>query len=529
MNAGRTKPLLVIALDAAEPSLVEKWMNDGRLPTLKRLRSEGAYGRLKSSAEWLAGSPWPTFYTGTGPAEHGLYETLQWRAERMQHAQASPEWLPLCPFWRNLGKEELRVVSIDLPMTYPPEPFDGIEIRGWMTQDSISNVGKPTSHPATEVDDVRDKFGLEPIPITSEKWGLQKVKSLLRMRDQLIQATQRMAKLARTLMTREKWDLFLVALAAPHRGGHKLWDLSGTYGSVRAGDREEFSHSLRDIYFACDRVVGQLAEAASDDARILVFSLHGMRANTNRTYLLPKILHRILDSKLEHSQESNEGHSSFLTRTKEHVPSVWRSIAFQSPPFSTAYKLYSFCCSKLYNIAPRTVNTPAFSLETDLNGYIRINLRGREKNGIVEPGEGYDQMCSALIKDLETFVDADTHEPVVEQVVRSDVLFKSGARLKYLPDLIVRWASSPSTNQRATVSNRYPSLIIPAPKRNLDGRSGNHSPEGFLLAVGSKIPHNSQIENGSILDLAPTICALLGAHKPAKMHGNSLWAVSKDI
>jgi predicted AlkP superfamily phosphohydrolase/phosphomutase len=447
----------------------------------------------------------------------------------MQHAQASPEWLPLCPFWRNLGKKELRVVAVDLPMTYPPEPFNGIEIRGWMTHDSISNVGKPTSYPATEIDHVRDKFGLIPIPITSEKWGLQNVKSLLRMRDQLIQATQRLAELARTLMVHEKWDLFLVALAAPHRGGHKLWDLSGTYGSVRAGDREEFSHSLRDIYVACDRVVGQLAEAASDDANILVFSLHGMRANTNRTYLLPKILHRILDSKLEHSEESKEDHSSFPTRIKKLVPSVWRSMAFQTPPFSTAYKLYSFCYSKLYNIAPRTVNTPAFSLETDLNGYIRINLRGREKNGIVEPGEGYDQLCSALIKGLKTFVDADTGEPVVEQVVRSDELFKTGARLKYLPDLIVRWAPSPSANQRATVSNQYPSLFISAPKRNLDGRSGNHSPQGFLLAVGNKIPHNSQIENGSILDLAPAICALLGTHKPVQMHGNSLWAVNKDI
>jgi len=527
VNENRTKPVLVIALDAAEPSLVERWMNDGTLPTLKRLRSEGAYGRLKSSAEWLAGSPWPTFYTGTSPAEHGLYETTQWRAERMQHAQASPEWLPLCPFWRNLGKTEVRVISVDLPMTYPPEPFNGIEIRGWMTHDSISNVGKPTSYPATEIDRIRDKFGLEPIPITGEKWGLQRIKSLLRMRDQLIQATQRMAELAKTLMIHEKWDLFMVALAALHRGGHKLWDLSGTYGSVSAGDRKEFSHALRDIYVVCDKVVGQLTEVASDDANVLVFSLHGMRPNTNRTYLLPKILHSILDSKTKYSQESNEGYSSFLGRIKEYVPNVWRSMAF--PTFSLAHKVVYSCLSKVDDNVHRIVATPAFTLVTDLNGYIRINLRGREKNGIVEPGEDYDQLCSAIIKDLETFVDADTGEPVVEQVVRSDELFESGSRLRYLPDLIVRWASSPSANQRAVVSNRYTSLSVSAPKRNLDGRSGNHSPEGFLLAIGKGMPHNSQIENGNILNLAPTICALLGAHKPVQMRGNSLWAINEDI
>ncbi len=527
MNANRPKPVLVIALDAAEPSLVERWINDGTLPNLKSLRSEGAYGRLKSSAEWLAGSPWPTFYTGTSPAEHGLYETTQWRAERMQNVQASPEWLPLCPFWRNLGKKELKVVSVDLPMTYSPEPFNGIEIRGWMTNDSISYAGKPTSYPSIEVDCVRDKFGLEPIPITSENWGLQKIKSLLRMRDQLIQATQRLADLARTLMIHEKWDLFMVALAAPHRGGHKLWDLSGTYGSVRTGDREEFSHALRDIYVACDKVVGQLTKTASHDANKLVFSLHGMQPNNSRSHLLPKILHHILDGNSKYGQESNEGYCSFQRRITEYVPNVWRSMAFS--PNSLAYKLFYSFHSRIENNTPRIGAAPAFTLETDLNGYIRINLRGREKNGIVEPGEAFDQLCAAIVKDLETFVDVDTGEPVVEQVVRTDEIFKTGNRLKYLPDLIVRWAPSPFTNQRAIMSNRYTSLSISAPKRNLDGRSGNHSSEGFLLSVGSGIPHNSQIENGNILDLAPTICSLLGAPKPVQMRGNSLWAINKDI
>src|SRR3990170_8078107 len=110
MDANRPKSVLAIALDAAELSLVERWMNDGTLPTLKRLRSKGAYGKLTSSAEWLAGSPWPTFYTGTAPGEHGLYETTQWQPEKMQYSQVSPRWLPLCPFWRNLERKELRVI-----------------------------------------------------------------------------------------------------------------------------------------------------------------------------------------------------------------------------------------------------------------------------------------------------------------------------------------------------------------------------------------------------------------------------------
>ena len=525
MNAKGSKSVLVIALDSAEPSLIEQWMSDGMLPHLQRLRLKGAYGRLKSSAKWLSGSPWPTFYTGTSPAEHGLYETTQWRPEKMQNVQISPQWLPLRPFWRNFDNKKLQVISVDLPMTYPPEPFNGIEICGWMTYDSILNVGKPTSYPTTEIDFLRNKFSIKPVFITSEKWGVQRITSLLEMRDQLIEATQRTAQLARTLMTHEEWDLFMVAFATLHRGGHKLWDLSGTYGRVNAGNREEFSHALRDIYVACDKVVGQLTEAANADTKILIFSLHGMQPNTNRTYLLPKILPHILDSTSKYRQKPNESYFRFLRRIKDRVSNVWLSLAF--PRYSLAYRLFHFCSSKLYNV-PRIVKAPAFSLVTDLNGYIRINLRGREKNGVVEPGADYDQLCSAITEGLEAFVDADTGVPIVEQVVRSDDLFTSGDRLDYLPDLIVRWAHSPSANQRAVVSNRYPSLHISTPMRNLDGRSGNHSSEGFLLAVGSGIPHNSQIENGNILDLAPTIYALLGVPKPVQMRGKSLWKTNQD-
>ncbi len=90
MIGDHPKKILMIAMDAAEPVLIERWMNDGRLPNIKRLRSKGVYGRLGSTAEWLAGSPWQTFYTGTMPPEHGLYHNNQWRADQMRHVPPNP-------------------------------------------------------------------------------------------------------------------------------------------------------------------------------------------------------------------------------------------------------------------------------------------------------------------------------------------------------------------------------------------------------------------------------------------------------
>ena len=43
--------LLVIGLDSADADLIESWMSAGHLPAFARLREEGAWGRLSTSAE----------------------------------------------------------------------------------------------------------------------------------------------------------------------------------------------------------------------------------------------------------------------------------------------------------------------------------------------------------------------------------------------------------------------------------------------------------------------------------------------
>ncbi|MDD1776163.1 MAG: alkaline phosphatase family protein [Candidatus Methanomethylicus sp.] len=519
MRDPQPRRVLVIALDSAEPTLIEKWMNDGTLPHLKSLRSRGAYGRLKSSAEWLGGSPWPTFYTGTSPAMHGLYEINQWHPRLMKHVQTSNEWLPLTPFWRKFSENGPRVISIDLPMTYPAECINGIEICGWMTHDSIGNMGRTVSFPPGEISHFKGDFNLKPVPITLDKFGIQSVRSLLGLRDQLILATENLAGLAEKLMDCERWDLFMVSFASPHRGGHKLWDFSGAIGRASARERREFSEALHDVYIACDKGVGQLVDRAGNNAAALVFSLHGMRPNKDRAYLMPKMLNSILKSKVNLASQSAKDHS--IIEWIKVNGALWLPLAF--PTSSFAYKV----AFKIYHTlngsnAQTTFSSPAFSIDSCLNGHIRINLRGREKDGTVEPGKAYDQLCSAIIEDLKTFVDADTGKPIVEQAVRSDRLYGLGRRIDFLPDIVVKWAPTPAIYNRRVISDRYPSISIAMPPRHHNGRSGNHSPQGFLLAVGERIQPTLNFDGGDILDLTPTILELLGIEKPVEMQGKSL-------
>ena len=72
----------MIGLDAAELGFVRA--AGAALPTLRRALETGLVRRLRSPADLLPGSVWPTFFTGKPPAEHGFYHHLQWDPAAMR-------------------------------------------------------------------------------------------------------------------------------------------------------------------------------------------------------------------------------------------------------------------------------------------------------------------------------------------------------------------------------------------------------------------------------------------------------------
>ena len=129
--------------------------------------------------------------------------------------------------------------------------------------------------------------------------------------------------------------------------------------------------------------------------------------------------------------------------------------------------------------------TRAFTLPTDLEGCIRINLKGREPQGIVEPGQEYSELCEEIRARLVELTNPANGTPAVRRVwVRNEVF--PGERQEQLPDLIVTW------------NNEAPFKCLASPRfgsiegDNADPRPGTHSPYGFLLAAGAGVPSGLQ-------------------------------------
>jgi predicted AlkP superfamily phosphohydrolase/phosphomutase len=502
--------ILAIALDAAEPSLIERWMEDGSLPNLSALRKRGAYGRLASPAEWMTGSSWPTFYTGQNPANHGFYNYLAWDSDKMSTETPTPERMPdVRPFWRALKDPAgPSVISIDIPLTFGMEPFNGKEVISLASHDSLVRM---SGYPHEFVQDVRSRLGEQLIPI--ERYALQTKHEFLDTFAESIRVARQVGDLCLELIQKESWDLFLVSFATIHRAGHRLWGLHNITDRLTDSERIELSDALRQVYIKCDQIVGRLLEAAGSDATVLIFSVHGMGDNSSKTLILPEMLQRVLVDIFPDAPRPARG---LLRRLRDKIPVGIRHRLKSSLTVESRHRLTAFWRTTEIDWPA----TRAFAMLSDMQGWIRINLKGRELYGIVEAGD-FDPLCEQIAEGLRTFVDEGTNEPIVRNIVRPGQVFE-GEKLDWLPDLIIQWNDSPVASLQAVVSPRYGRIAWPTPGQNPEGRSGNHMPQGMLIAAGANIK-SGNITGAHILDLAPTILSLLGQPVPPAMEGKPLF------
>ncbi len=498
--------LLMIGLDAADYLLVRQWAAEGHLPRLRDLMAAGTSGRLRTSARYLVGSPWPTFYTGQPPTQHGVFHDFQWRHETMGFARPSWEWLPVLPFWRRLDPA-IRVLTYDVPFLMGTQGATGIEVVGFASHDRII---EPTSHPPSVLAEVAREF--DGWKMRQEDYGASSPRYLLRMRDTLLEITRRSTRASARLLV-EPWDLAIIVFGALHRGGHRLWDRSSSSRPMSAEQGSEFDEALLSLYVECDRSVGALIDAAGGAADVIVFALHGMTVNACRNDFLDAMLERVLGR-----SESEAARRGVFRRMGETLPLGLRRSLTQRLPA----RLRDGAMTRWATGGTDWSSTPAFTLRADLQGYVRINLRDREAEGIVPPTT-YGELCERIAVGLSSFRDAQTGERIVEEVRRPMDVFGEGERSDRVPDLVVRWTESPAAYHIALESESFGRIDRATPGRIPNGRSGNHRTEGFFIASGEGIARGVEFqESADIVDLAPTALQILGTKCGARLAGRPI-------
>ena len=111
---------LLIGLDGAEPSLCERWMDEGRLPALAALRARGSFMPCRSVDPPVTFPAWCTCVTGVNPGRHGIFDfTEHVRGEyAIRFLNSTHRRAPA--LWNILSEAGKRVCVLGVPGTYPP-------------------------------------------------------------------------------------------------------------------------------------------------------------------------------------------------------------------------------------------------------------------------------------------------------------------------------------------------------------------------------------------------------------------------
>lgn len=506
---GQGPRVALIGIDAAESTVVQSMIARGKLPNLAALHRQGSSGELASPADLYSGAVWPTFYSGQRPAWHGIYHNKLWQSRRMCCIVPDSRTFSARPFWESFGTHGIRSCVVDVPLVLGgPRDVVGTCLTGWGTHDGEA----VRSWPAPLARQVRREFGKPAMP--REAFGSQSVESLERTCGELRRATEQIARIGVSLLRRDDWQFFCLAFGAAHRAGHYLWD-AGEARDLHEADTKRLQRlesALEDVYATIDHALGALI-ANCESALVIVFALHGMGPNTGWSEIVPAML----DARRA-ALSQQPAHKGTLYRLRHALVARMRPVLRHMPP-PLAARMVPLWSSRMCDWP----STPYFPLPMDLTGLLRINLRGREREGIVAPGAEYATLCAELESFFKSLRDDRTGAPVVAEVVRAyadsppEATHRDGQ-----PDLILKWRETRARDVSRLISSELPAFECDVPRYLTSGRSGNHLPFGWFVAHGPGIAAGRELGTHDIVDLAPTVRQVLGLGPEPRFHGRQL-------
>lgn len=491
MTEGEPQRAFVLGLDGVPWSLVEKWMDEGDLPTFERLRREGAAGPFESTIPANTPVAWPSIATGCDPAGHGLFEFMKLNRQYGQRP--------------NTGADRNRPAIWDLvspavvgnvPMTFPAGEFDGEMATGMMTPADASAFTYPPEL-GEEIDRrIPDyEIGLD----WKEYFGRQE--AFLDALDGLLSNRR---ELMRLLLERTDWNLSFFVYTAPDRLQHLIWDEA----------------VLKEHYKTLDDVLAEVVERCEETGAVLfVVSDHGF-GPVSRQANVNEILHREgLIARQE--QDGVRGLMSTAGFDKDDVLAALRRVGIDEET------LVRYLPEGLINQAATRIPGNHALYDADFSqtraflhglGSIYVNDTDRFASGTVPPSE-VSEVKRHVTEILENVRDPETGErPLVVVDPDHDSSDANGPGYEASadgetlePDLLVESIDG------YTVNWQFADEPFTVPEKAAD-----HESEGIFFAHGPGVEAGSRPTNASVVDLVPTLLHLLDRPVPSHADGTVL-------
>jgi predicted AlkP superfamily phosphohydrolase/phosphomutase len=482
-----TPKVFLLGLDGATWRLLDVLMERGLMPNLKALVESGASGPLNSTIPYVTPVAWTSLLTGTKPGKHCIFGytvtenregvVLSFLANRTR--MKAPTVMDMyCQLRR-------RMISLNMPMTYPPREEDGIITSGMMTPSSEGRF----FYPLDLMDELKARGIDYKIDIRLEAGDESDLEERLQayLADDaaaffadLKKVTKAREETVLYLMADKEWDLFQVNFISMDRIQHYLWREVTREGDSAVKQRA-YEH-----YAYVDSIIGRIVEGIKGRATLVICSDHGF-GNVHGNFYPTVWL-----KNLGYYSEVAERQTPWLL-----LKSVLKKLGISRRLRRALEKSDKSLAKKLIYVGTSKVDwkrTKAYAYVT--NG-LRINVRGRDQFGIVEPGAELEAFRKELEQKLMGLEDG-SGEKIMKAVHFVDALYGVSG-LEEAPDLFFEFDDDHFYTAYYHI-NQAPGI--------LDGgyswRQGDHRRDGIFLVAGEGVIPGKKLA-ADIEDILPTI------------------------
>jgi predicted AlkP superfamily phosphohydrolase/phosphomutase len=285
------KKALIIGLDGVPCSLLEYYLEQGIMPRLRKILSQGfSLQPMNASIPDVSSVSWTSFATGANPGEHGIYGFVDLRPRDYSLYFPNSRDIQAPTFWDILGKtgqktstlgdlylgkvpRPYRSIIFNLPHTYPAPSIQGILVSGFVAIDLKKAVYPDSAY--AYLKSLNYQIDVEAETIRKDK---------KRFLNELFDCFEIRKKAIDHFFFNEPWDLFLACITETDRLHHFFFDA--------ATDRDHPSHErFIEFYQSLDDWLNRMFEGfmkhSQEKGLFVVLSDHGFAPIKKEVYINP--------------------------------------------------------------------------------------------------------------------------------------------------------------------------------------------------------------------------------------------------
>lgn len=405
--------MIVLGIDGLDWEFVDQ--NLAQLPTLSRLSAEATVRPLESIFPPDSIPAWTTIFTGTGPAEHGLVESIDYLGSKPAEAlEGAAGFLRGRTFWDKASDAGRTVCVINAFMAYPVWPVNGMMVSGPVFVES----DVPSIYPDGALDNVG------PLPQLGGIVDFPTERTMSAFIEATLRTTEEQAAFGLSVLRKRRPDLFFLNILTIDRLQHFAWRFCDRNDPTYPGENEH-SESVLNGYKAVDDVIARYVEEAGEDAVVLVASDHGHGRRCTRMLFVDELLRR--SGIVSTGNAWERARSLVLERSKRFLLAAAARMAVEGPAYALARRVPG----------RKKLKTSSYAVSGDSPARPSRTF-GRNSSGGVELSKGLSateksQLADRIITVLEEL--RDDGEVVVAWAKRREEVLQ-GPHLGRFPDVL---------------------------------------------------------------------------------------------